>query len=45
MYNGHESSSIFTCSDSKLHKEVSVTFDKSGTKERTYSMKDDGELG
>jgi len=42
MYN---ESSIFTVNDSKLHKVVSLTLNKSGTKERTYAIKDDGELG
>jgi len=40
MYNPGVSGFISTCSDSKLHKEVSLTLNKSGTKDRTYWMKD-----
>jgi hypothetical protein len=39
-YNGVESEFIFTCSDSKLYREVSLNLNKSGTQERTYWMKD-----
>jgi len=28
-----------------LHRRVGLTFNKSGTKEKTYAMKDYGELG
>jgi len=42
MYNPGVSGFISTCSDSKLHKEVSLTLNKSGSMERTYWMKYDG---
>lgn len=43
--NGDEIPFIITFSDSKLHKEVSLTLNKPGTKERTYAKKYYGELG
>lgn len=43
MYN--KCPSLFTVNDSTLHKVVSLTLNKLGTKERTYAMKDDSELG
>lgn len=44
MDNPYESGFICTLSDFKLHKEVSLSFSKSGISERTWSMRDEGEF-
>jgi hypothetical protein len=43
MYN--KCPSLFTVNDYKLRKEVCLTLNKSGTKDRIYAMKDDDEWG
>lgn len=44
MDNPYASGFSFTFSDFKLRKKESLSFKKSGIKERTYEMRDDSEL-
>lgn len=44
MENPYESGFSFTFKDFKLCKEDSSSFKRSGTKERTYAIRNEGEL-